>query len=192
MTTLAHTAGALALLVLVAGQPACDALRPTATHVSVPELKLPPPRPPKRQRTVEEALAVFPSLDEVKRDPFLTAAEQTALEAGTPVKEGIAVVAPPPVVKRSRKKKKLVPQLEDVKLELESLFTSPDGKRHAVARDVRTGRDLQIDEGQTFGEFVVTSISDDAIRLREKHGPIVRVFPFRRAATDIWLPSHGK
>ena len=91
---------------------------------------------------------------------------------------------PPPVVKPS-----LPPVLETVELELISLFKS-GGRYHAVARNLRTGKDVQVDEGQLFGSFVVSGINDDAITLQQKDGPATRRVPFRRnAATDVIIRS---
>jgi hypothetical protein len=185
--TTRHAIAALGRAVLLLAT-ACDAgLGGVPPAAPLAELRIPGPRPAKRAKTVEEALRVYPTLEAEPRDPFLTAAEQDALLHGTPVVEAIAV-APPPVLKKAVAKPKAVPVLEKLELELSTIFVSKDGRRNAVARDRRTGRDVQIAEGEEFGDFVVVSVSEEAVRLKERNGPATRTFPFKRSsADDIWL-----
>ena len=80
----------------------------------------------------------------------------------------------------------MVPLIERLDLELQSLFTNKaDGKRHAVVRDRRTGKDQQIDEGQNYGELVVVAIEDDGITFKTRGGSSTRKVLFRKAAEDV-------
>lgn len=195
MSTRAGIARRSALLLCVAVA-ACDLGAPSGPAGAAPlgadgapTMHVPAAAPARRARSVDEALETFPSVDAVRRDPFLTRAEEEA-EARQHLPADAPVVAPPPVKKATRKK--VVAELETVELELTALTGTRDGRRHAVAKDRKTGRDVQIDEGQTFGDFVVTSISDEAIHLKEREGPATRDIPFRRAAAESIWQRKGK
>ncbi len=154
----------------------------------VDELQIPadPPKPRQRKEAVEQEEAA-PSV----RDPFLTKAEDDALRRPAVVEE-VAPAADGTPGTSAKTKKPAAPRFDASELELSSLFTSRDGKRHAVAYDRRLRQDVQIDEGQSFGGYIVTNITDEAIQLREKGGSSTRSVPFKRAASNNFIFKGGK
>jgi hypothetical protein len=181
--------GRLWVLLVLFGAAGCDV--GVAAQPVLP-LSIPGSVPTRRTNGPKEEDRGLPTEDAVARDPFVHKADLDALlrknEPPPPVVVA-EVVAPADASGKPVVKKVLVPALDRLlDLELQSLFTNRvDGKRHAVARDRRTKSDVQIDEGQAFGEFVVMSIADDGITLKQRGGANVRKIPFRKAAEDVFF-----
>jgi hypothetical protein len=173
-----------ALLVLASGCDAGVAAQP------VSPLSIPGSVPARRTNGPKDEDRTLPAEGAIARDPFVNKADIDALlrkNEPPPVLVTEVVTSPDPA--KPVVKKVLVPALDRLlDLELQTLFTSSaDGKKHAVARDRRTKSDVQIDEGQAFGEFVVVSIADDGITLKQRGGATVRKIPFRKAAEDVFF-----
>ena len=185
MTTLRTSAFAAVVATLLGGcdlgalfvdDPALAVGAPAATQG--PSLVLPPPRPPRKARSVDEALDLYPSPKDVEaREPFLTEAEQKALVTGGPVREGITAKRPIFTPRRGRTRSLSWHENADVSF---IVFGQQDGRRTAIIE----GRLLQ--EGNQVGDYVVVSIEEDGIRLREIDGAGTRFKKFRREAAELW------
>ncbi len=173
MTLLARR-GMLFSLAALAALPACGLLAPQPDAANVPPLDIPPLARQPPPASAKDARPAFPSLDRVRRDPFLTQAEQDALERPAPVVEPAVVV---PKWHRRLPRSKPAP-IRHMALEFQS-WIGGGGKQRAIARDEKSGRTLQLWVGRKFGDWTVIKLTSSEIVLQYKDGRTTDTYKFQ-------------
>lgn len=170
----------LLMLALATGCEALVDLVPVPEPVTLqPPFELRPVRAPAKPKSVDDQLAAFPSAETLRRDPFLTRAENEWRRTGRRVEEPkpLAVKSGRPGPKRGGGALQTLRKRAE---SVEAFLTGPNGERIAVV----TG--MPVKEGDTFDEYVVVGVAEDGIRLRLRTGTGSEFIPFKRKAVSDW------
>jgi len=159
-------------------------------------LRIPPPRPPRAKKTAEEAMDLYPALDDNARDPFLTAAEQESERTGRAIREDIVVAEKKGPVRRDATGPIFAepePERGPVVVRLRAGFLEGyAGGVDSIFIDRKSGKKTALIQSRAFavgdatGDFVIASIDEGGMNLRAKNGSETRRISFKKVGVELW------
>lgn len=147
----------------------------------VTNIKLPAPRRPRAMLSAADAALVYPAMDKVDRDPFLTSAEEAEFDNKADA-EPIPTPKTPALGRHRRGSGKTSPKgtalavVQKLHKEVKGIIVGP--------RNTFEFEDHLYEEGDTLpkSNWVVTSITESGIRLRTEDGAMSDFLKFQRDA----------
>jgi hypothetical protein len=150
-----------------------------AANEPVPTIKLPPPRKPRPMLSAADAALVYPAMDKVDRDPFLTSTEEYDFDHKVNPEPEVLLPAKPVGRRTKGKKTAKGPDksiVQKLHKEVKGIIVGP--------RNTFEFEDHLYEEGDTLpkSNWVVTSITESGIRLRTEDGAMSDFLKFQRDA----------
>jgi hypothetical protein len=145
----------------------CNGGLSAATSVAQYTFKIPPGRPARPKISAEEAAMLYPDVEHLARDPFLTLAEEALYDHKELLVPEDAKVAVAPVVV-ARAPRKVRPPVDTVVAQLKAQVHQIILGRH----NTFIFKDKYYEEGDTIdgSQWVVVSINEAHIKLQTKDG----------------------